>query len=98
MNYDIVSSQNDIIGPSGYGSARFIKKDTRMDIKIRFENDANASAPAQKVFVLHSFDKSIDMRTFKLGQFGFGNFNHTLKERTHFQVGILLYDITFNVI
>ncbi|XP_063421722.1 uncharacterized protein LOC134706588 isoform X2 [Mytilus trossulus] len=84
---------NDIIGPLGYGAARFIQKDTTMSIKIRFENVANATAPAQRVFVIYEFDKSIDMRTFKLGNFGFGNFNHELKERTHFQVSVNLTEI-----
>ncbi|CAC5402584.1 unnamed protein product [Mytilus coruscus] len=84
---------NDIIGPIGYGAARFIQKDSTLSITIRFENDHNASAPAQKVFVVHTFDKSIDMRTFKLGKFGFGNFNHDLKERTQFQVSVNLTEI-----
>ncbi|XP_052094770.1 uncharacterized protein LOC127730411 isoform X2 [Mytilus californianus] len=84
---------NDIIGPLGYGAARFIQKDTTMSIKIRFENVANATAPAQKVFIVYELDKSIDMRTFKLGKFGFGNFNHELKERTHFQVSVNLTEI-----
>lgn len=40
---------------------------------IRFENDsAHASAPAQVVSVSQKFDPHIDVRSFRLGSFGFG--------------------------
>ncbi|WAR23260.1 hypothetical protein MAR_036929, partial [Mya arenaria] len=39
---------NDMLGPDGYGPARFISKDLTLKYTIRFENDANATAPAQR--------------------------------------------------
>ena len=50
-------------------------------IKIRFENDANATAPAQRVFITHDLDPDLDWRTFRLGSFGFGNVTETLDYR-----------------
>ena len=40
----------------------------------RFENDENATAPAQRVHITHDIDTDLDFRSFKLGSFGFGNF------------------------
>ncbi|KAJ7392616.1 hypothetical protein OS493_010267 [Desmophyllum pertusum] len=55
---------NDMIGPPGYGNARFISLKTPLTYKIRFENDPNATAPAQHVIVLHTLDQDLDIRTF----------------------------------
>ncbi|XP_053382693.1 uncharacterized protein LOC128549621 [Mercenaria mercenaria] len=65
---------NDISGPTGYGRARFIQKDHRMEYKIRFENNENATAPAQRVYIEHKYSEHLDARTFIMGDFGFGNF------------------------
>ena len=46
---------------------------------VRFENDANATAPAQRVFITHDLDDDLDWRTFRLGSFGFGNFTQELE-------------------
>ena len=53
-----------MIGPPGYGDARFISLKTPLNYKIRFENDANATAPAQNVIILHTLDQDLDIRTF----------------------------------
>ena len=50
-------TQNDMIGPPGYGEARFISLTTPLKYKIRFENEANATAPAQHVIILHTLDQ-----------------------------------------
>ncbi|XP_061176033.1 uncharacterized protein LOC133184985 [Saccostrea echinata] len=65
---------NNLIGPTGYGAARFILKNTDMVYKIQFENDANATAPAQRVYIEMNLDKNLNPRTFRLGTFGFGSF------------------------
>ena len=84
--------QNDIIGPVGYGAARFIAKSMRMNYKIRFENDPNATAPAQRVFIEHTFDSDLNPRTFRVGTFGFGNYTHELEmDRSFLQVSICIY-------
>ncbi|KAL9963567.1 hypothetical protein ACROYT_G027089 [Oculina patagonica] len=69
---------NDMIGPPGYGDARFISMKTPLNYKIRFENDPNATAPAQHVIILHTLDQDLDIRTFRITGFGFGSFNKKL--------------------
>lgn len=82
-------SQNDIIGPPGYGEARFISLTTPLNYKIRFENEANATAPAQHVIILHTLDQDLDMRTFRVTSFGFGNFTRKLTNaRASIQVNV----------
>ncbi|KAK3709146.1 hypothetical protein QZH41_018059, partial [Actinostola sp. cb2023] len=68
---------NDIIGPTGFGDARFIAGDSTLNYKIRFENDPNATAPAQRVFIKYKLDSDLDARSFRIGSFGFGNFTQT---------------------
>ncbi len=67
-----------MIGPPGYGDARFISVKTPLNYKIRFENDPNATAPAQHVIILHTLDQDLDIRTFRITGFGFGSFNKKL--------------------
>ncbi|XP_078355806.1 uncharacterized protein LOC144640574 [Oculina patagonica] len=69
---------NDMIGPPGYGDARFISVKTPLNYMIRFENDPNATAPAQHVIILHTLDQDLDIRTFRITGFGFGSFNKKL--------------------
>lgn len=46
----------------------------RLDYKIRFENDPNATAPAQRVLIRNVLDSDLDIRSFRVGTFGFGDF------------------------
>ena len=83
--------QNDMLGPAGYGDARFIPASTTIAYTIRFENHENASAPAQRVYIVHTLDDDLDIRTFKIGSFGFGDFNRTIqKGKTYLQVSMLI--------
>ena len=66
--------QNDIIGPAGYGDANFISPYMQLDYKIRFENDPNATAPAQRVLIQMDLDDDFDIRSFRVGTYGFGDF------------------------
>ena len=78
-----------MIGPPGYGEARFISLTTPLNYKIRFENEANATAPAQHVVILHTLDQDLDMRTFRNTSFGFGNFTRKLTSaRASIQVNV----------
>ena len=63
-----------MIGPAGYGDAHFISPRTKLDYRIRFENDPNATAPAQRVFIRSGLDEDLDIRSFRVGSFGFGDF------------------------
>ena len=80
-----------MLGPAGYGDARFIPASTTIAYTIRFENHENASAPAQRVYIVHTLDDDLDIRTFKIGSFGFGDFNRTIqKGKTYLQVSVLI--------
>ena len=64
---------NDIIGPAGYGDAHWVAQQTTLGYTIRFENDPLvATAPAQAVYITQQLDDGLDIRTFRLGTFGFG--------------------------
>ena len=81
---------NDTVGPSRYGDANFIPANLVLEYKIiiRFKNDANATAPAQRVFIRHQLDDDGDERSFRVGSFGFGDFTQNVTvQRAFLQVG-----------
>ncbi len=66
---------NDIVGPVGYGDENWIAADRTLGYTIRFENDPEeATAPAQVVSITHDLDPDLDLTSFELGSFGFGDF------------------------
>jgi hypothetical protein len=69
---------NDILGPVGYGDENWIPAGDTFAYTIRFENDAIATAPAQQVIVTQQLDADLDWRTFRVDDFGFGDFRHEL--------------------
>lgn len=71
----IVSSfdPNDILGPAGFGAERWVSSDVLLGYTIRFENQEDASAPAQVVRVVQQLDPDLDFGSFELGSFGFGD-------------------------
>jgi len=65
---------NDILGPEGFGSDRWIVSGHPLNYTIRFENDpVLALAPAQLVRITQTLDSDLDPRSFRLGDFGFGS-------------------------
>ncbi len=65
---------NDLIGPEGYDSVRWVSIHDVLNYTIRFENDAEfALANAQYVDVRFDFWNKVAMRGFGLGTFGFAN-------------------------
>ena len=71
-----------MIGPAGHGDAHFISPNQVLEYIIRFENDPNATAPAQTVIVSHVLDSDLDVRSFRLGSFGFGSYSHDITVST----------------
>ncbi len=63
---------NDILGPEGFAAERFVTAADPLAYTIRFENDPAATAPAQTVRITQTLDPDIDPRTFRLGDFGWG--------------------------
>ena len=65
---------NDILGPEGFGPDRWVPADSVFGYTIRFENDPEfATAPAQVVRITQQLDDDLDFRTFRVGDFGFGD-------------------------
>lgn len=71
-----------MIGPDGHSDAHFVSPNQVLEYMIRFENDPNATAPAQTVLVSHTLDTDLDVRTFRLGPFGFGSYSHDVTFNT----------------
>ncbi|MEZ6132743.1 MAG: CARDB domain-containing protein [Planctomycetaceae bacterium] len=68
------SDPNDIVGPEGFGEEHFVTATETFPYTVRFENMAEATAPAQEVTVHHPLDSDLDLRTFRFGSFGWGGF------------------------
>lgn len=72
----ISADPNEIIGPAGYDSIRWVSINDVLNYTILFENDPEfASANAQKVDVRFNFDDKAWMRGFGLGSYGFANYS-----------------------
>jgi len=70
------SDPNEIVGPSGYGTAGYVPAGQPLPYEIDFANESSASLPAQTVTVTEQLDPSLDLSTFSLGSFGFAD--HTV--------------------
>jgi len=65
---------NDKTGPAGGGAAHAIRSDVTLPYTIRFENKAEATAPAAVVVITDQLDASqLDLATLTLGPLGFGD-------------------------
>ncbi|WP_197480191.1 CARDB domain-containing protein, partial [Anabaena sp. 4-3] len=64
---------NDIIGPAGFGEEKWITASSTLAYTIRFENLASATAPAQQVVITQQLDSDLDFRTYRVGDFGWGD-------------------------
>jgi RHS repeat-associated protein len=67
------SDPNDIIGPSGFGDQNWLTPAQILPYTIRFENQATATAAAVFITITHTLDADLDLTTFELGDFGFGD-------------------------
>ncbi len=62
---------NDIIGPSGFGAEGWLVTPQVFPYTVRFENIGDIAAVLVKI--THTLDADLDLETFELGDFGFGN-------------------------
>lgn len=70
----ISADPNEIIGPTGYDSVRWVSINDVLNYTIFFENDPEfATANAQKVDVRFNFADKAAMKGFGLGTYGFAN-------------------------
>ena len=71
---------NEIKGPEGFDdSLRYVAAADRMNYTISFENDPDfATAPASRVYVTYPVPPEQDISSFRLSDFGFGDFIFTV--------------------
>lgn len=85
---------NDILGPSSFGDAHWIAAGSTLAYTIRFENAADAAAPAQEVVVTEQLDADLDWRSFRVDDFGFGDQRIQLDGKSAFYSKRLDYSAT----
>jgi hypothetical protein len=79
------SDPNDITGPSGIKTSRWVAAKDRIEYNIRFENDpANATAPAQVVKVTMAVDPKVNPFSLQLGDFGWGPYQFSVPDGSTF--------------
>ena len=64
---------NEIVGPVGMGSRRYVEPSAWMGYTIYFENKASATAAAQEVRVTMPTDAALDWSTLELGEIAVGD-------------------------
>src|SRR5262249_20177925 len=64
---------NDKFGPVGFGQGGLMARGNLFPSRMDFENEATATAPAQRVAVTDQLDPNLDWSTFQLTDLGFGD-------------------------
>ena len=79
---DILNSwdPNEMRGPAGVGEMNYIQEGSLLAYQILFENDKDASAPAQKVKISNPLHENLDEESFQLRSFGFGEHDILIPE------------------
>ncbi|MCA9049036.1 MAG: VCBS repeat-containing protein [Planctomycetaceae bacterium] len=87
---------NNKLTVAGSGEANYVQAESPLNYRINFENDAQATAPAQVVQITDRLDENLDLSTFEWTGFGFGEFDIALEPgRQQFeQVVQMTYDGT----
>ena len=75
---------NEIVGPDGFGEENWLLSNSTLPYTIRFENQASATAPAQVVTITHPLDSDLDLRTFRLGDFGWSGISFDVADNAAF--------------
>lgn len=90
LSYD----PNEVIGPEGYGSVRWVSINDVLNYTILFENDPEfATAAAQKVDVRFDFQNKAWMKGFGIGGYSFSNMSFSVaKPSNAYQQRINLKD------
>lgn len=65
---------NEKYGPQGFGDLNYLTDNGRLSYKISFENKADATAPAQEVFITDTLDVArLNVEEFTFGPVSFGD-------------------------
>ena len=75
---------NEILGPEGYDSVRWVSINDVLNYTILFENDPKiATAPAQMIDVRFDFKEKLWMKGFGIGRYGFANMSFPVSETSN---------------
>jgi RHS repeat-associated protein len=76
-------------GPAGFGTNGFIAASNTLAYRVDFENESNATAPAQIVTVTDQLDGDLDWTTFELTEIGFGDTRIAVPAKSqHFETSV----------
>jgi cysteine-rich repeat protein len=92
---------NELTGPKGYGDKNYIRDGIVLPYRIDFENDQDATAPAQQVDITNPLDSNLDWDTFELTELGFGDTFIEVPENTsefETSVSMTYLGVTFDVL
>ncbi len=73
---------NEIIGPMGVGTPRWVSINDKHPYTINFENSEEATAPAKTVSIFYPIDLKQNGNLFQLGSFGFNNLTFNVPANT----------------
>lgn len=74
---------NEIIGPAGYDSLKWVSGKQTLQYKILFENDPDfATAPAQNIRIELPIHAKLNPASFRVGDFGFRNLDFSVPPNT----------------
>jgi len=74
---------NEISGNIGYGEPQFVAQTEKLNYTARYENDPDfATAPATRVEITVPISDKQNIRSFRLGDFGFGSFLFTVPQNS----------------
>ena len=77
---------NDIVGPQGFGYEHWISSKNPLSYTIHYENLATATAPAQQVTITQTLDSDLNLNSFRLGDFGWGDISITVPDNSSFYI------------
>lgn len=85
---------NDIVGPEGVNARRWVANTQTLAYAIRFENDSTvADAAVQSLTITQPIDPGLELRSFRLGSFGFGPWTWQVPEnRSYYSTRLDLRD------
>lgn len=74
---------NEIAGPPGYQPDRWVSANDTMMYTIYYENDPEiATAPAKLVYITQPVDSNLQAFSFRIGNFGFGDYQFSVPPNT----------------
>jgi subtilase family serine protease len=97
-SYVLAHDPNEIVGPQGFGEQQWVAAVEPLSYTIRFENIAEATAPATRITITQQLDEDFDFQSFRVDDFGFGDTLVELPGKDPFFQGRLALSGSSNVV